>query len=262
MESSTLLPEEAELIRLEAEQADLEEQVASAELALETAKSDTAVFQQRYYQIVGRLYAQLDDLSARIADIHARQNPKDRTVAARAEAAKEQARRSSQEAGLADDEPKPVPKIGPELKRAYRQAVKLMHPDLALSERERLRRTELMALLNLAYENGDIREIDRLVAEFGTDPEAVVGEDIASRIVKAIRRIAQLRRRLSELNAEIDVFQQTDAYELKQTIDAAEADGTDPLGELASELAREIAKREAELRQYKEMARHLRSEQI
>ena len=89
---SILLPEETELIRLEAEQADLEEQVTSAELDLETAKGETAIFQQRYYQTIGRLYAQLDDLSAQIADIHARQNLKDSTVAARAQAAKEQAR--------------------------------------------------------------------------------------------------------------------------------------------------------------------------
>src|SRR5262249_9375946 len=74
------------------------------------------------------------------------------TVAARAQAAKEQARRSSQEAGVIDDE---------------------------------------------------------VMAEFGSDPEAVMGEDIASRIIKAIRRIVQLRRRLSELNAEIDVFNRT-----------------------------------------------------
>jgi chromosome segregation ATPase len=109
-----------------------------------------------------------------------------------------------------------------------------------------------MASLNLAYEHGKINEIHRLMAEFGSDPEAVVGEDVASRIVKAIRRIAQLRRRLSELNAEMGSFQQTDVYQLKQTIETAEATGENPLEELASELAREIAKREAELRHYGE----------
>jgi hypothetical protein len=203
---SILPPEEVELNRLEAEQADFEEQVASAELALETAKSETAIFQQRYYQTVVHLYAQLDDISAQIADVRSRLRPKDSTAAARAQAAKEQAQRSSQEAGLFGDGPKRAPNIDPDLKQAYRRAVKLMHPDLALSEPERVRRTRLMASLNLAYEHGNINEINRLMAEFGSDPEAVVGDDVASRIVKAIRRIAQLRRRLSELNAEMSSF--------------------------------------------------------
>ena len=59
-----MLPEEQELIRLEAEQTELEEQVTSAELTLETSKTETAQFQHRYHQTVGRLYAQLDELDA------------------------------------------------------------------------------------------------------------------------------------------------------------------------------------------------------
>ena len=61
-----MLPEEQELARLEAQQADLSEQVTLAELALETTKADTARFQHRYYQTVGRLYAQLDQLEQKL----------------------------------------------------------------------------------------------------------------------------------------------------------------------------------------------------
>jgi hypothetical protein len=42
-----ILPEEQELIRLEAEQAELEEQVTTAELTLVTSKSQAAQFQHR-----------------------------------------------------------------------------------------------------------------------------------------------------------------------------------------------------------------------
>ena len=86
------------------------------------------------------------------------------------------------------------------------------------------------------------------MTEFGQDPEAVVGEDIASRIVKAIRRIDQLRRRLTGLQAELAEFQQTEAFQLRQSVEASEASGEDPLGDLARHLAREIARREADLR--------------
>ena len=47
-----------ELTRLVSDQAKLAEQVISAELELETAKTETAQFQRRYYEIVGRFYAQ------------------------------------------------------------------------------------------------------------------------------------------------------------------------------------------------------------
>jgi hypothetical protein len=43
-----MLPEEQELNRLESEQAELEEQVTSAELMLETSKTEIAQFQHRY----------------------------------------------------------------------------------------------------------------------------------------------------------------------------------------------------------------------
>jgi len=58
------------------------------------------------------------------------------------------------EAGLVKEEPKAVPQIDPGIKGVYRKAVKLIHPDLALSEHERQRRTKLMTLVNLAYECG------------------------------------------------------------------------------------------------------------
>ena len=244
----TLLPEEQELRRLTAEQADLEEQVISAELALETIRTETAVFQQRYYRAVGHLYAKLDNINAEIAKTRAAQSPEDAALRARAHSAYEQAKQSSEEAGLMDERPKPSPVADPNLKQAFRKAVKLMHPDLAISEPERQRRTKLMAALNLAYERGDLKEIERLMAEFGQDPEAIVGEDVASLIVKAIRRIAQLRRRLSELQQELNAHKKSEAYELRQTVEAADASGDDLLGDLAMQLVKEISEREAELK--------------
>jgi len=256
MASSLLLPEEVELARLAAEQASLEEEVATAELAFETTKNETTRFQQRYYAAVGNLYAQLDHLDAQLAEIRARADPRNDTLAARAQSAWQQARRSSEEAGLVKEEPKAVPQIDPGIKGVYRKAVKLIHPDLALSEHERQRRTKLMTLVNLAYECGNLREIERLVTEFGQDPEAVVGEDIASRIVKAIRRIAQLRRRLADLQAGLAEFQQTEAFQLRRSVEASEASGEDPLGDLAMHLAQEIARRKADLRAVRGGARN------
>lgn len=248
-----MLPEEQELTRLEGEQAALEEQVTSAELALETAKTETAQFQRRYYQTVGRLYAQLDELDAQIANVHVAQSPDDVAAQAHAKAAQEQARKSAEEAGLIEAQPAPPPEITPELKLAYRQAAKLMHPDRATTEPERLRRTSLMAQVNRAYESGDQKAIEKLIKEYGQDPEAIGGADVASRIVKAIRRIAQLRRRLSEAQQEMETQRQTEIFQLKQTIEETEAMGGDPLGDLAQQLMQELSERKIQLEIAREM---------
>lgn len=247
-----MLPEEQELIRLETEQAELEEQVASAELELETAKAETAQFHHRYHQTVGRLYAQLDELDALIAKVQAGLSPDDAAAQAHALAAEQQAKASAEEAGLIEAQPAPPPVITPELKFAFRQAAKIMHPDRATNEPERLRRNALMAQVNVAYERGDQVAIEKLIKDYGRDPEAIVGEDIASRIVKAIRRIAQLRRRMSEIQEEIGAQQRTEIFQLKQTIEETEALGGDPLGDLAKQLMEELSERKIKL----ELASH------
>lgn len=242
-----MLPEEQELIRLDAEQSELEERVTSAELALETSKTETAQFQHRYHQTVGRLYAQLDELDALIARVQAGLSPDDAAAQAHAQAAEQQAKASAEEAGLIEAQPAPPPVITPELKLAFRQAAKLMHPDRATTESERLRRTALMAQVNIAYERGDQQAIENLVAEYGQDPEAITGGDVASRIVKAIRRIAQLRRRLEEATQEIAGMEQTEIFQLKHTVEESEVMGGDPLGDLAQHLMQELSERKIQL---------------
>ena len=238
-----MLPEEQALARLNAEQKELEDQLASAELDLESAATETERFKQRYYLIVGALYAELDELDAQIDNVRVRKAPDDPKLRAQAKASEQRARRSAEEAGLATIESKPTPEATPELKQAYRRAVKLLHPDLALTERERLRRTALMAQINLAYKRGDLNEIEKIIKEYGEDPEAIVGEDVASRIVKTIRRIAQLRRRIEEVGQELQALKKLDVYLLKQTIEEQEANGGDPLGDMARDLKRQISER-------------------
>lgn len=241
-----MLPEEQELARLETEQGQLEESVTSAELQLETTKAELARFQHHYYQTVGRLYAELDDIEARIAGKLADSSPEDEHAQEHAEAAREQARKSAEEAGLAEKAPPPPPERTPELKRAFKKASLLMHPDRATTDGERLRRHDLMVKVNLAYNAGDQTAIEKLVTEFGLDPEAITGEDVGARMIKAIRRIAQLRRRLAEIQPELEALEQTEVFDLMRTITESEAMGGDPLGDLARELMRQISERKIE----------------
>ena len=101
--------------------------------------------------------------------------------------------------------------------------------------------------MNQAYEKGDQNEIEKLILEFGQDPEAIVGEDTASRLIKTIRRIAQLRRRLDALQQGQYDFENADIYRLKKTVTESEEMGGDPLGDLQKKLMQEISERKIQL---------------
>jgi hypothetical protein len=253
-----MLPEEQELNRLESEQTTLEDQVASDELTLETLKAESAQFEYHYYQTVGRLYVELDELIAQIARAEAGLDLDNAEAQAEAEAAEEQARKTAEEAGVVEKQPPPPPEITPELKQTFRQAAKLMHPDRATTDAERDRRNIFMAQVNVAYGKGDQTAIEKLIIEFGQDPEAITGGDIASRLVKTIRRIAQLRRRATEVAREIELLKQTELIELMTTITEAKALGGDPLADLAQQIMRQISERKIEL----EMIRQRRMVQV
>ncbi|MDD2760432.1 MAG: J domain-containing protein [Methylomonas sp.] len=242
-----MLPEEQELARLEAEQAELEEQVTTAELELETLKVELAQFQYRYYQGPGRLYAELDEWDARIAMAESGMHPDDLEAQFRAKAAEEQARHSAEEAGVIEKSPPPPPEITPETKQAFRKAAKLMHPDRATTDDERKRRNEMMAKVNLAYEKGDQAAIEKIIVEFGEDPEAIHGDDIASRMIKTIRRNAQLRRRSGEIEKDRAEVEQHELFELFVTVKEAEEMGGDPLGDLVQEILKQISERKIQL---------------
>lgn len=240
-------PEIQELQRLKTHQAELEANVADSELEHETLKADSARFKQRYYQTVGRLYAELDEWIAKVARAQAGKFPKNEALETEAKAAEKQAEKSAEEAGIKEPVPEPLPEITPELKQAFRKAAMLIHPDRATTDQERQRRTVLMAQINCAYEKADQAAIEKIVSEFGQDPEAITGEDVGSQIVKAIRRIAQLKRRLGELLSLMDEIKHSEIHELRITVDEAEALGGDPLGDLAKQLMEEISAQRIEL---------------
>lgn len=250
MADKIVLPEEEELARLERDQLLLRDQVVSAELELNALRAGIGEFQQRYFRAVGKLYETLDALHAKVARRQAKRSPNNEVLQKEARAAEARAQQSSDEARRSRESERALPRpIDPELKSAYRSAMKLMHPDLAVGEAERQRRTRLVAMLNLAYERRDLSEILDIVRKFGEDPEAVAGEDVGAQIVRAIRRIAQLRRRLSELQTELELLKKSEVHQLKTTIEAQEKNGRDPMGELALKLKREISKAKVDLKE-------------
>jgi len=123
-----LTPEEEELTRKKTILSDLEAQLANRELELASFRADLLHFEKRYLEVVGRRYAILDELRAKIAEARARQNPHSQKSGNEARQARSKAEESARAAGHekpeapAPDEPvAPSPKRSESLRNLYRQ---------------------------------------------------------------------------------------------------------------------------------------------
>jgi chromosome segregation ATPase len=227
-----LTPEQSELDRKRAELSALEEQLAECELVFATLQNELCAFEHEYMRAVGALYAELDEVEARIAEAQARHRPldaslRDRAARARAKAAQTAADVNSTPEGLTDR-----PKTTEALKKLYREIARSVHPDLAHDEASRSRRTQLMAEANHAYAEGNASRLDEILARWRTSPDAVEGDGIASELIRTIRKIHQVHRRLMELESAVTGLQGSPLHRLWFDVTQAEARGEDPLGEL------------------------------
>ena len=124
----------------------------------------------------------------------------------------------------------------------------MVHPDLVTDETDRARRTKLMAALTEAYAAGDAGAIRRIVAGEAARPEAITGGDVASRLVRTIRKIAQIRERLTELDQVAEALESDPLFQLFGEVRPAwEIRDGDPLAEDESELWTRIASAQARL---------------
>lgn len=137
-----LSPEGEELAAKREELARLEAELADRELALASLKAELAAFEGLYLRRVGILYAELDEWTARLAELNAKKiaTPEADSEAA---AARAQAKESYSAAHSEAAEAQPIA-LSPELKKLYREAAKRVHPDTAIDDADRARRERLM----------------------------------------------------------------------------------------------------------------------
>ena len=230
-------PEELELQRKQAELASLEAELIQRELDLATLRADLADFESRYLRTVGVLYAELDEIEAQIAEAQARRRPSDSKMQEQATRARAQAQESAQTARpVAEPRPKPTEN----LKKLFREVAKCIHPDLATNDTDRERREKLMAEANLAYENGDEVKLQTILADWESSPDTVEGEGVGAELIRVIRKIAQIQRRLTEIDAQIEQLSLSDLYQLRAKANEAENQGRDLLKEMASQVENQI----------------------
>ena len=168
--------------------------------------------------------------------------PEDRRTREQAAKARAKAQESAESIGT-DQEPGQQKRFQPSesLKKLYREVAKRIHPDLANSEKERARRTQLMAEVNRAYEEGDEGRLEAILREWDSSPEAVRGKGPGAELIRAIRKIAQIEERLHSIESEIDQLNETDLFQLKEKVEVAATERRDLLAEMAAALDHEIA---------------------
>jgi hypothetical protein len=140
-----------------------------------------------------------------------------------------------------------------DLKALYRQLCRRFHPDLTQDPAERVWRTEMMAAVNAAYAAQSHAELQALAATphrgvaHGAAQEAGREAVDAGRLDALQDRLTYLRRKLLQVEGEIDELTHSPLMEMRLEVTLAARQGQDLLGEMAREVARDLAKRQAEL---------------
>ncbi len=241
-----------ELAARRREMARLADLLAEQELELAELRSTLIRFQHRYFQVVGRRYAEMDELRARLARKRAERAPADERAAREGLAFPLPGRqdrswlpKSQRRGGRGRREDKPASE---EIKKLYRSIAVQIHPDRAKTEKSRAIRTALMAELNAAYAAGDTIRMQTILEEWQSSPESIAGEGPEAELLRLTRALIRMERRLGRIEKEIGRLQASPMGRLLRRVREAAARGKDLLDELAAELDLkiELARRELE----------------
>ena len=236
-------PEEIELNEKRQILAELLEEQSGCEREFATIKSEIRLFERAYEQVLGGRIAELEQLEWQISGLLGTRESKEEHHKY-FHTAESGASFSTGTTRHLDEDIDITTKIAAEksLKSLYRKVAKAIHPDLATDEEEKSRRQELMAVANLAYQEGDRSRLSKVLKEWQMGPETAKGIDIGAELIRLIRRIAQTRQNIKELIERIEELRNSDIYCFRQRVDDGLADGIDYLAEMAATVDLDIAK--------------------
>lgn len=241
-----LSPQAEELQARRRELADLRRKLADKELELSTEKAQLHLFERRYQNVVGPMYAELDQVKAQVLGLASKVFPNADNFREEAESAREQAREFQEEI---PKEKKPKEFNPPEnLKKLFRRVAKRIHPDLASTSSERERRHDLMAKLNQAYDGLDEEAIRSILMEWEAEEPAQEKLELGEQLVRVVNQLAQVRKRLNEISDELEDLTLTEMFQLKNNIESAELEGRDLLQEIADDIEEKIRETKSRIR--------------
>ena len=246
-------PEAEELARRKAQLLVLSEELLRRERDLDAYRVELHHFETRYRKALGGRYARLDELADRLdavrdeADTAGRPEPDPEDPTERYPGQGLPGGGQNWDWGEREPEPEPRPVIGEQAKRLFRQLARIIHPDLAGDAAERERRTNLMVAANLAYEQGDVAALEKLLVDWERSPEAVTGEGALAELERTVRRIAQIQASIDAIDEELAELEASAMGWLRRRTEKAAREGWDLLAHMVRELDRQIGEAQLEL---------------
>ena len=208
----------------QAELAELQGRLGDAELELATLRAELKIFEEEYLRVVAPCLAEMEVIQAQAAEARARSATEVFDAPSCSTA--------SQQASFCPPA---------EMKSLFREVAKTIHPDLAPNDEERRRRDQVMAEANAAYAGGNPEQLRKLLLEWKADPDAIRGDDIGARLIRAIRMIARAKNRIREIRIEMKSLRASDLYFLRQRSERATHEGRDLLAEMRRNLETQLA---------------------
>ena len=222
--------EEHELQRRREELAQVEAELVQRDSQLAGVKVGLSAFEVRYLTVVGHRYDELAKIEKQIAKIQGLEFDEDADT--------------YDGDSLADDE------VGcgqnrlhtDKLKKLYKEVARKFHPDLTSCPQERQHRHQLMIEVNNAYESGAEEKLQELL-EAGASLEAVeTSGAMSAEMILLLRKIAEAKQRLVEIETEIADITASEIYKLKQRVETAEVREDDLFADLVLQVDRQIKK--------------------
>src|SRR6201996_2485198 len=180
-------PDDAALLDKREQLAAVRTTLAERESELAQIRAHLKTFEGRYVRQVGILYAELDEIEARIAEREV--NLYDSDAARRR--AEETRQRAQETHDAAFGDAREAEEFDPpaSLKTLFREVAKRIHPDFARDNVEQKHFTFLMACANQAYSRGDTDTLQRLLDDHLEINASIVGEGAVAELLRITRQI-------------------------------------------------------------------------
>lgn len=214
-------------------------------------EEELSAFEHEYSAKVGSLYGELDRVQLEIKELLYKARLIERGDVHDERSLEKRVRRAfrvEREKVEADGEAKPPPEEKPSapkptgrLRAFYLKLAKRYHPDKADSGESKEELKRIMALINAAYESGDLTRLRQLAATLEEADNAPEEEAPNQKERRLYREYLKLDRAARQLQREIDRFKTRDAYRLKESVEQAKERGEDMLADLRRELETKIA---------------------
>jgi len=121
-----------------------------------------------------------------------------------------------------------------ELKKLFKKAAKMCHPDLAPDDRKQ-QATEIMQALNEARDNGDLKTIREIFAKLESGLAFTVASDQLKDKDLIRAKIAELHNVLEKIEQEIAEIEQSDSWQILATNDDLDSYFSELVDQLAQE---------------------------